>query len=94
MGKETVLFKIEEKRDVDGVVEFLRQLADKLEERQVTLKQGKKKVVLELPERVELEVKAEKEVGKKRVKKKLELEIEWVVGEGKKKKERGVFELG
>lgn len=94
MGRETVLFKIEEKRDVDGVADFLRQLADKIEERQVTLKQGKKKVVLDLPDRVELEVKVEKEVGKKREKKKLELEIEWVVGGSKRKKESGAFELG
>lgn len=87
MGKETILFKFEEKRDITGVAEFLRQLADKVEDQQVTLKQGKKEVLLQLPERVELEVKAEKEVGKKRVKKKLEIEIEWVVGEGKGKKE-------
>ena len=91
MGNDTVLFKIEEKRDVGSVADFRRVLADRIEERQVTLKQGKKEVVLELPDRVELEVKAEKEVGRKRVKKKLELEIEWVVGGGKTRKEEFIL---
>lgn len=92
MGKETVLFKIEEKRSVGNVADFLRQLAEKVEAQQVILQQGKKEVVLNLPATVELEIKAEKEEGKKRTKKKLELEIEWVVGD--KKGERGSFSLG
>ena len=94
MGKETILFKIEEKKSTQNVADILRDLADKLESGEVILKQGKKKVVLQIPDRVELEVKAEKEVGKKRVKKKIEFEIEWVVGDGKKAKTKKPFALG
>jgi amphi-Trp domain-containing protein len=94
MGKETVLFKIEEKNSTRNVADLLRTFADKLETGSVTLKQGKKEVVLDIPEWVELEVKAEKEAGKKKVKKKIEFEIEWVVGDDKKRKANEPFSLG
>ena len=89
MGRETVLFKNEEKIDAKGAASFLRQLADKIEEGSVIFKRGKETVKLEIPSRVELEIKAEKEVGKKKTKKKLEVEIEWVVGE----EDKGAFTL-
>ncbi len=90
MGRETILFKIEEKKDISSVASFLRDLADKVESGKVVLKQGQKTVKLKIPNRVELQVKAEKEVGKRKTTKKLELEIEWVVGE----KDGGTFALG
>ncbi|CAK8711460.1 MAG: amphi-Trp domain-containing protein [Candidatus Electrothrix sp. AW2] len=80
MGRETVLFKTEEKMTRQEAAELLRNVAKKLETGKVILQQGTKEVKIKIPERVELEVKAEKEVGKRRTKKKLELEIEWLVG--------------
>lgn len=80
MGRETVLFKTEEKMSRSQVAELLRALAEKIENGKVILQQGAEEVKLKIPERVELEVKAEKEAGRKRTKKKLELEIEWLVG--------------
>ena len=80
MGRETVLLKTEEKMSRGEVAELLRTLAGKIEKGTVVLQQGTKEVKLKIPERVELEVKAEKEVGKRKTKKKLELEIEWLVG--------------
>ena len=80
MGRETVLFKTEEKMSRNEVAELLRALAEKIENGKVILQQGSEEVKLKIPDRVELEVKAEKEVGRKRSKKKLELEIEWLVG--------------
>ncbi|WP_446010270.1 amphi-Trp domain-containing protein [Candidatus Electrothrix sp.] len=80
MGRETVLFKTEEKMSRNEVAELLRTLAGKIEKGKVVLQQGTKDVKLKIPDRVELEVKAEKEVGKRRSKKKLELEIEWLIG--------------
>lgn len=80
MGRETVLFKTEEKMSRSQVAELLRALAEKIENGKVILQQGTEEVKLKIPERVELEVKAEKEAGRKRTKKKLELEIEWLVG--------------
>lgn len=90
MGKETVLFKTEEKMDAGSAADLLRRVAKKMDQGKVVLKQGSKEVKLKIPSRVEVEVKAEKEVGKRRTKKKLEIEIEWVVGdEGK-----GSFSIG
>ena len=80
MGCETVLFRTEEKMSRNDAVNLLRALADKIEAGRVILQQGDKEVKLKIPDRVELEVKAEKEVGRRKTKKKLEVEIEWLVG--------------
>ena len=80
MGRETVLFKTEEKMSRSQVAELLNALAEKIENGKVILQQGTEEVKLKIPDRVELEVKAEKEAGKRRTRKKLELEIEWLVG--------------
>ena len=40
MGREIVLFKSEEKKDLPSVATFLRQLADKLDGNRVVLRQG------------------------------------------------------
>jgi amphi-Trp domain-containing protein len=90
MGRETILFKSEEKRDIRSVAAFLRELADKVEQQRVVLKQEKKTVKLKLPAVVELEIKAEREDGRRKSKKKLEIEIEWVVGAEKKATDRSV----
>ncbi len=92
MSKETVLFKTEEKMSRSSAANLLRQLADKLEKGKVKLLQGEKKAVtLKIPEQVEVEIKAEQEVGKRKTKKKLEFEIEWLVGD---RKDKGSFKLG
>ena len=92
MGKETVLFKTEEKMSRSLAADLLRQIADKLDKGNVKLLQGKHKAVtLKIPKQVEVEIKAEKEVGKRKTKKKLEFEIEWLVGG---KKDTGTFKLG
>ncbi len=90
MGRETVLFKSEEKKDVQSVATFLRELADKVEQQKVVLKQGNKTVKLKIPRTVELEVKAEREDSKRKSKKKLEIEIEWVVGADKNRSDSSV----
>ena len=91
MGKETILFKSEEKMSRSSLADLLRQFAKKIDEGKVVLQQGKKEVTLKIPAKVELEVKAEKEVGRRKSKKKLELEIEWVLGG---EKEERPFSLG
>lgn len=92
MGKETILFKSEEKKDLRSVTAFLRELADKLDQQKVVLSQGKQSVRLKIPTTVELEIKVEKEQGRRKTKKKLEVEIEWVVGA--EKKQSGSVTLG
>ena len=81
MGKEQVLFKTEEKMSSKEAASLLRTIANKIEKGKVTLVQGKKETVLKVPDRVEVEIKAERETGRKKTTKKLEVEIEWVVGD-------------
>jgi len=84
MGKEQVLFKTEEKMSSKEAASLLRTIANKIEKGRVTLVQGKKETVLKVPGRVEVEIKAERETGKNKTTKKLEVEIEWVVGDSVK----------
>ena len=91
MGRETVLFKTEEKMSRNDAAELLRQIADKIDNGKVVLQQGNKNVKLKIPGRVEVEIKAEKEVGRRKAKKKIEVEIEWLVGSDA---DKGIFTLG
>ena len=92
MGKETVLFRYEEKMSSAEAAHLVRKVADKIETGEIVLEQGKKKVNLAIPSRVEVQVKAEKEVGRKKTTMKLELEIEWPLG-GVKGEEATVMKI-
>jgi len=81
MGREIVLFKSEEKKDLPSVATFLRQLADKLDGNQVVLRQGTEEIVLDIPNNVILELKAEEENKKGKMKRTFEIEIEWIEGD-------------
>lgn len=80
MAKEQVLFRSEEKMSSSEAAELLRIIAGKIEKGKVVLVQGKQQTTLKIPSRVEVEIKAEKETGRKKTTKKLEIEIEWLVG--------------
>ena len=80
MGKEKVLLKSEEKMSKLEAAKLMRDIAEKIEKGKVTLRKGKDETILDIPERVEVEIKAEEEVGKKKIERKLEIEIEWKVG--------------
>lgn len=80
MGKEQILFKSEEKMSAKQAAKLLRTIADKVEKGKVVLAQGGKETTLKIPGQVEVELKAEKEIGRKKTTKKLEIEIEWRVG--------------
>lgn len=81
MGKEIVLFKSEEKRDRQSVAAFLHQLADKVVQGQVILRQGNEELTLDIPNNVVLEIKAEEEAKKNKTALSLEVEIEWIEGD-------------
>ena len=81
MGKEIVLFESEERKDLASVVAFLHQLADKLASNQVILRQGDEEIVIDVPNNVVLELKVEEEDKKGKVKRTLEVEIEWLEGD-------------
>jgi amphi-Trp domain-containing protein len=80
MGKKKILFKSDEPRDLNYVAAFLRELADKLEQNEVTLRQGDDEVTIVLPDIVDFEVEVEEKVKKHKTKRSLELEIDWVEG--------------
>lgn len=83
MGKkEIVLMKSEERLDRSAVVTFLRELADKLDTGTVSLKQAGEQLDLDIPQQVVLEIKAEEESKSKGTQRSLEIEIEWILGDG------------
>jgi amphi-Trp domain-containing protein len=78
MGKETRLFKSEERRNRSDVSAFLHQLADKVSEGQVVLRQGQEEITLQLSHSLILEVQVEDEdKGTKGTQHSLEVEIKW-----------------
>lgn len=78
MGREVRLFKSEERKNRSEVADFMRQLADKLDEGRVVLLQGQEEITLELPMALILEVQVEDEdKGSKGTQHSLEVEIKW-----------------
>ena len=78
MGKETRLFKSEERKNRSDVSAFLHQLADKIGEGQVVLRQGKDDIALDLPHSLILEIQVEDEDKKRKgIQHSLEVEIKW-----------------
>ena len=75
MGIETVLFKSEGKKASSDIANLLRQVADKIDEGTMILKQGSEEVRLDFPQNMVLELKVEEEQGK-RLKKSFEIELE------------------
>jgi amphi-Trp domain-containing protein len=81
MGRETVLFKTEEKKTAKEISETLRLIADKIDAGSMTLSQGADEVTVTFPGTMEIQLKVEEEQGK-RLKKKFEVELEWIPGAG------------
>jgi amphi-Trp domain-containing protein len=78
MGRETRLFKSEERKNRADVASFFHQLADKISVGKVVLSQGTEELVLQLPENMLLEVQIEdEEKGAKGIQHSLEVEIKW-----------------
>jgi amphi-Trp domain-containing protein len=78
MGRETRLFKSEERRSSGEVAAFLRELADKVESGQVVLRQGSEEITLSLPASLILEIQVEdEEKGRKGIQHSLEVELKW-----------------
>ena len=78
MGKETRLFKSEENKNRADVSSFLHQLADKVGEGRVVLRQGQEELPLEIPQNLVLEIQVEDEDKKQKgIQHSLEIEIKW-----------------
>ena len=82
MAKETRLFKSQERHTRDEVSAFLHQLADKIGQGQVILRQGKDEISLTLPSSLILEIQVEDEDKKRKGNQhSLEVEIKWFDGD-------------
>ena len=82
MGRETRLFKSEERKNRSEVAAFLHQLADKIGEGRVVLRQGQQEITLELAHNLILEIQVEDEDKKRKgIQHSLELEIKWFDGD-------------
>ena len=81
MGRETILFKSEEKKSAAEIAQTLRLIADKIDAGAMILKQGETDVHLDFPGQMKLELKVEEEQGRRKLKKSFEIELEWVPGE-------------
>ncbi len=79
MGRETILFKTEERKNRSEIATILRLIADKVEEGKVSLSNNAQSVEVSLPENMVLEIKVEEEVKHKK-KYSLEIELEWTEG--------------
>jgi amphi-Trp domain-containing protein len=78
MGKETRLFKSEDRKYRDELSAFLTQLAAKIAEGEVVLRQGSEEIKLQLPNNLILEIQVEDEDKKRKgIQHSLELEIKW-----------------
>lgn len=81
MGKETTLFKSEERKSRTEICEFLRNLADRIEAGGVTLRKGGEEIILDMPEQLVLDIKVEDEQKRsKGVQHSLEIELKWWPG--------------
>lgn len=78
MGRETRLFKSEERKTRTEVSEFLTQLATKISNGMVILRQGQDEITLQIPHNLVLEIQVEDEdKNTKGVQHSLEVEIKW-----------------
>lgn len=91
MGKEVRLFKSEERRSRSEVSAFLRELAEKLDAGEVTLRQGQEELKLVIPTNLILEVQVEDEDKKRKgIQHSIEVEIKWFDDDS----QSGPLELG
>jgi amphi-Trp domain-containing protein len=78
MGRETRLFKSQDRKSRADVSNFLHKLADKISNGKVVLSQGADDITLQLPDNLILEVQVEdEEKGAKGIQHSLEVELKW-----------------
>jgi amphi-Trp domain-containing protein len=83
MARKRVLLKSKERKDLQSVVAFLRQLADRLEQQEVVFYRGEEEIVVPVADDVVLALKVREKGKKRRMKRKLKLALKWAEGKGK-----------
>lgn len=93
MGEERTLYESEARRTIPEVIDFLQQLAYWLGNRKIAFPKGQERIVIEIPDDVELEIEIEEEdAGKGKVKRSLEIEIEWIEEKAARASARAIAE--
>jgi amphi-Trp domain-containing protein len=77
MAEKNVLFRAGEWQSRRTTAAFLRDLADKIEAGEVTLRRGEEEVSFAMPETVELEIELTEKLKQQKTERQLEIEIEW-----------------
>jgi len=81
---EKTILKSEERKTRSEVVEFLQEIALKIDKGTVKLVQGEESVELSIPDNLTLEIKVEEKIKQGSPEKmQLEIELEWYVGKKK-----------
>ena len=81
MAKKNTLLKSKERRSVQDVAAFLRQLADRLEQNEITLQRGADEIRIDVPHHVTFKVKAKEKIKKQSTKRQLKLTLKWKEGD-------------
>lgn len=84
MKKKGMRFKSKEGRDVQSTAAFLRELADKLEQKELVLQRGTEEVRLMVPDNVVFALKAKEKAKKRKTKQGLKIKIKWTEGDSAK----------
>jgi len=80
MAKKNTLFKGKEVRSTEEVAQFLRQLADKLEENEVVLRRGSEVAKVTVPDRTTFKIKVKEKQKKRKTKYTFKLKLKWSDG--------------
>lgn len=81
MAKKNVLIKSKERRNTQDIAAFLRQLADRLEQNEITLQRGSEEISMEVPSRVSFKLKVKEKTKKRRTKHGLKVTLKWQDGD-------------
>jgi amphi-Trp domain-containing protein len=81
MAKKNILMKSKERRNIQELAAFLRQLADRLEQNETTLQRGDEEISVEVPSRVTFKVKVKEKVKKGGTKHQLKMVLKWKDGD-------------
>lgn len=81
MAKKNILIRSKERRNTQEMAAFLRQLADRLEENEITLQRGAEEISIEVPYRVTFKLKVKEKIKKRRTKHRLKMTLKWQDGD-------------
>jgi len=81
MAKKNILIKSKERRSVQDIAAFLRQLADRLEQNEIALQHGDEEISVEVPNRVTFKLKVKEKIKKRKTKHQLKMTLKWKDGD-------------